>query len=114
MVGPRCWRALVGAALILVLSTPAAEAAAPPDSRIVGGRPAGSAYPFAAFVELHYAGSSDVGYCGGSLVAARYVVTAGHCFEGPPNRVDVAVGVTKVDHAHPMATGQSSIPPANQ
>ncbi|MEA2293045.1 MAG: hypothetical protein QOE86_684 [Solirubrobacteraceae bacterium] len=111
MVGARLRRTLVAAIMAAAL-VGAAPAAAQP--RIVGGQPATHAYPFAAFVELHYPGSSSVGYCGGSLIAARYVVTAGHCLEDSPNRIDVAVGVSHVDHAHPMASGLSTIPAANQ
>src|SRR3954447_6708015 len=98
------WRMGVVAALIAAV-LPTTAVAAP---RIVGGQAASRPYPFAAFVELHYAGSTDVGYCGGSLIAARFVVTAGHCLEDAPNRIDVAVGVSHVDHAHPMASGQST------
>jgi hypothetical protein len=102
--------AVVAATALAVVG--AAPAGAQP--RIVGGQPASHPYPYAAFVELHYPGSSDVGYCGGSLIAARYVLTAGHCLEDAPNRIDVAVGVSHVDHAHPMSTGASTIPAANQ
>lgn len=104
------WRMGVVAALLAAV-LPAAAGASP---RIVGGQPASRPYPFAAFVELHYPGATDVGYCGGSLIAARFVITAGHCLEDSPNRIDVAVGVSHVDHARPMASGQSTIPAANQ
>src|SRR4051794_41770050 len=49
-------------AVVALACAPAVAAAAP---RIVGGQPASHAYPYAAFVELHYPRSSDVGYCGG-------------------------------------------------
>lgn len=89
-------RFLAGTVLVLAF-LPAATAAARPD--IVGGTLATRPYPFAAFVELHYAGAgAPVGYCGGSLVAARYVVTAGHCLEDAPTRIDVTVGDAHVDH----------------
>lgn len=92
----RWLRLLAGAALVVALA-PGAPAAARP--AIVGGQPASRPYPFAAFVELHFGGSgASVGYCGGSLVAARYVVTAGHCLEGSPTRIDVTIGQAHVDH----------------
>src|SRR6478672_764585 len=105
-------RIRIGAVVAAAAVSGAAPAGAQP--RIVGGQPASHPYPYAAFVELHYPGSSDVGYCGGSLIAARYVLTAGHCLEDAPNRIDVAVGVSHVDHARPMSTGASTIPAANQ
>src|SRR4051794_27287309 len=61
------------AAAMVVLAVLAAPADA--SQRIVGGgaAPAG-AYPFAAQLDL-----DGEFTCGGSLVAARYVVTAAHC-----------------------------------
>jgi Trypsin len=89
----------LGIALVLGALCAAAPAAARPTGApgIVGGQPAVKAYPYAAFVKLAYADGS-VGFCGGSLVAARYVVTAGHCLDDSPTRIDVTVGSPHVSH----------------
>jgi secreted trypsin-like serine protease len=67
-------RLLLSCLLVLALIAPASAAAA---SRIVGGDPASQPYPAQAQLSLVIDG--DEYLCGGSLVAPRWVLTAGHC-----------------------------------
>ena len=85
-------RAIVLAATVAVLASAAGSAALAASPRIVGGTPAPAGrYPFMAALHI------DQFLCGGSLVAARYVVTAGHCVDGTGDRADLAIGVTTID-----------------
>lgn len=52
-----------------------------PRPRIIGGQEATPhSIPWQAFLEVY--SSSGGWYCGGSLISANYVVTAGHCGDG--------------------------------
>jgi secreted trypsin-like serine protease len=97
------------AAAVLPAGAPAAPASRP---RIVGGQPASPGeYPYMAYLEITARGpfgQQEVFLCGGSLVAARYVVTAGHCVEGEVTRVDVGLGAIDV------AGGFAALPAANR
>src|SRR3954451_23578461 len=94
MVGAWSRRTLGGLATAALVACAPSAVAAP---RIVGGEPAGRSHPYAAFVKLRFADGTD-GFCGGALVAARYVVTAGHCVEGRPTSIGVTVGSAHVSH----------------
>ena len=108
------WAAASAVLAVLAAALPAVAAAAHPPTtpRIFGGQPASPGeYPFMAYLEITAQGpfgQQEVFLCGGSLVAARYVVTAGHCVEDPVLRADVGLGVTDV------ASGFAGLPAANQ
>ena len=68
------WRSAVSTALLVVLVA-AVPAAAAPTARVVGGEPASAdGWGFAVALTTDY-GSQ---FCGGSLVAPQWVLTAGH------------------------------------
>lgn len=98
---------LVGAlALAGALAAPAG-AGAQAQPRIIGGGIASPGeYPFMAFVEVR--SGLQRFECGGALVAARYVVTAGHCVDVDADTADVAVGVSSVPG------GVAGVPEANR
>lgn len=90
------WAAAILAVSLVAAAGPA-TAADPelPSPQIVGGGPADpNAYPF--MVALVSSNSNDAWagqYCGGSLIAAEWVLTAAHCAEGSnPNSVDLVIG----------------------
>ena len=92
-------RARVVVLVLAVLAPAAASPAAQPGSRIIGGTPAAAGkYPHQAFVMVDFEGSRA--YCGGSLIASRHVLTAGHCLAGPegaePQSVAVILGEQEV------------------
>jgi secreted trypsin-like serine protease len=101
---PRRGLAATFAALILVLTAfvHSVGAAPQPTPRIIGGEPADfGEYPFMVALLFEPTAGSDFDkqYCGGSLIASRWVLTAAHCvdFLNSPDEVVVAVNRTNLD-----------------
>jgi secreted trypsin-like serine protease len=89
------------------------------EGRIVGGQAASRSYPYAALLRITYpAGQAR---CGGSLIAARYIVTAAHCMNNdgtPPISIEYALGnvdasaapykpISEPPIVHPNFSGQA-------
>lgn len=80
----------------LALALPGAASARDGGADIVGGHAPSREYPFQVLVQTTSGGRTYM--CGGSLVAARFVVTAAHCVTDPrtsqpAGSVSVAVGI---------------------
>lgn len=65
------------------------------NTRIVGGRKARKgAWPWQ--VTMKYKKKSDLNYCGGSIIARDWIVTASHCFQKSQNPRDYTITVGKI------------------
>jgi len=111
-------RAIVAAiaALVLLLSAliQSVAAAPRPDPRIIGGEPADfGEYPFMVALLFEPTAGNDFQkqYCGGSLIASRWVLTAAHCadFLSSPDEVAVAVDRTHLNSTEGQRVAVRSI-----
>jgi secreted trypsin-like serine protease len=97
----RVTAALMAAVALLLTALVQTAAAAPKaDPRIIGGEPADlGEYPFMVALLYEPINGTDFQkqYCGGSLIDARWVLTAAHCVDFLESPSEIAVAVNRVN-----------------
>jgi secreted trypsin-like serine protease len=96
----RAAAAMIAALLMLMAAIAPAAAAPSPDPRIIGGEPTDlGEYPFMAALLFEPIQGSDFDkqYCGGSLIASRWVLTAAHCVDFLESADEIVVVVNRTN-----------------
>ncbi len=95
---PRVAASLVLAVFVLPLDRTVASSGSGGAVRIVGGTAAADGrYPFVASLQKAGAAGAEAHFCGGSLVAASWVLTAAHCLKSvAAGDLTVVVGVNRL------------------
>lgn len=99
---PRVAASLVIAALALPLDSTAASSGGGQSARVIGGEaPAEGRYPFVASLQRAGGRGAAAHFCGGSLVAESWVLTAAHCLKGvTAAEFRVVVGANRLSAPH--------------